>query len=257
MKTKLFSALILGSLVVGVASPTFADENGDQAESKANVTFKADDEGSTTDPGNPGEPDGPGEPDEGDGDNGNGGPLRIDYVTNINFGEQTISGSNAEYHPLLTPWTHNKGQESEKRVFIPQFVQVTDNRGTNEGWELQVSRSQFAAEGTELTAAELAVSNAEIKKMSDIADGFEPTGKRTFTVPLEEEGAQRVVLAGEDKGMATWGYSFGPAVSADKASTDETERNEDVTLSVPGTTKKLENKQYTSNITWTLVAGEA
>lgn len=256
MKEKLISALALSSILLGMATPALAEENtGDEAVSKAKVTFKADEE--ITGPENPGGGDG-GDGGPGDGGNGgSGGPLSIDYVSHMSFGEQTISGSNAEYHPLLQSWRYDTGSSTRdiETVYIPQFAQITDKRGENSGWTLKVERTQFAtASGEELKGAEINVENAEVVKMSDIDDSAKPTGLDKFTIPLE--GAVDIVTAAEDQGMATWSYSLGKAVSTEEASKVPEATNENITLSVPGTAKKIQDQEYTSNITWTLVAGE-
>lgn len=251
MKEKLISALALSSILLGMATPALAEENtGDEAVSKAKVTFTADEE--ITGPENPGGGDG-GDGGPGDGGNGgSGGPLSIDYVSHMSFGEQTISGSNAEYHPLLQSWKYDN---DSKTAYIPQFAQITDKRGENSGWTLKVERTQFAtASGDELKGAEINVENAEVVKVSDIDDSAKPTGLNKFTIPLE--GAVDIVTAAEDQGMATWSYSLGEAVSTEEASKDPEATNQNITLSVPGTAKKIQDEEYTSSITWTLVAGE-
>lgn len=249
-KTTLISTVALSALILGAAAPAFADE----AISNADVTFVEDD--GTTDPGNPGEPDpdpDPGEPDpEPGGGGGEGGPLRIDYVTHMKFGEQKISGSTKEYHPLLAKWNYEEGA-----VYIPHFIQLTDNRGTNDGWSLQVERSEFeTAAGEALAGAELKITNGELVNMSDVPTNTTPSVvKSTVTIPVGS--ATTVITANEDQGMATWSYSFGEPKDREAASNNPKEENQDVSLSVPGTAKKIANEAYTSELSWTLVASEA
>ncbi|MGG5342046.1 hypothetical protein IGI58_002010 [Enterococcus sp. AZ020] len=249
-KQKLISSLALSALVLGIATPALADE----ATSNATVTF-VEDEG-PTDPGNPGEPDpdpDPGEPDpEPGGGGGENGPLRIDYVSHMQFGEQKISGSTKAYHPLLAKWNYEEGS-----VYIPQFIQITDNRGTNDGWDLQVERTEFhTADDDILAGAELKITNGEVVNMGDAPSSATPaTVNKTVTIPVGS--AAKVMAAKEDQGMATWSYSFGEPKDRNEASTNPKDENQDVTLSVPGTSKKIANAEYSSELTWTLVASEA
>ncbi|MFD1900747.1 WxL domain-containing protein [Enterococcus termitis] len=248
-KQKLISSLALSALVLGIATPALADE----ATSNATVTF-VEDEGQqiqvtqvsliqiqiqvnqiqnqvevavkTT--------------------------LRIDYVTHMQFGEQKISGSTKAYHPLLAKWNYEEGS-----VYIPQFIQITDNRGTNDGWDLQVERSEFqTADEAILAGAELKITNGEVVNMGDAPTSATPsTVNKTVTIPVGS--AAKVMSAKEDQGMATWSYSFGEPKDREEASKDPKEENQDVTLSVPGTAKKIANEEYKSELTWTLVASEA
>ncbi|MCA5013468.1 MULTISPECIES: WxL domain-containing protein [unclassified Enterococcus] len=256
-KKSLLGTLTLSALVLGAYAPTAlaADEPVEvTAKSDAKVTFKEDD-GETTPPVNPGEPDpdpNPGEPDPEPGGGGSKGPLRVDYVSNLRFGEQKISGSSKEYHPTLVKWNF----EDATSIYIPHFIQVTDNRGSNEGWTLSVERSEFATTENEvLTGAELVITNGEVVSISDMPAETTPgVVQQTVTIPVGS--AATVMTAAENQGMATWSYSFGQPISNDAASTDPTAVNNDVTLKVPGTAKKIADKEYTSNITWTLAAAE-
>lgn len=72
---------------------------------------------------------------------GTPGPLSIDYISSFNFGEQEITSSDVTYHAAEQKFYNGtKG---------PNYVQVTDNRGTLAGWTLSVMQTaQFSTGGT-------------------------------------------------------------------------------------------------------------
>ena len=91
--------------------------------SNATVTFTP-----GTEPTGPVDPDDPSKPLDPPGQGtGESGPLSIDYVPNITFGSQAISGSQKVYNA------------SE----LKPFVQVTDIRGTGAGWNVIAKATPF------------------------------------------------------------------------------------------------------------------
>lgn len=127
------------------------------------------------------------------------------------------------------------GAESE----VPNFVQVTDNRGTNAGWKLTVKQNdQFTtADAKELTGATLTLKNGTL---NSAAGSKAPTAAQN--IALTPGQAFDVATAQEEEGMGTWTNSFGESVKDGEKS---------VELSVPGKTKK-EQAQYTTSLTWEL-----
>ncbi|MDA1686173.1 WxL domain-containing protein, partial [Bacillus cereus group sp. m2-21] len=165
---------------------------------------------------------------------GTDGPLSIDYVSNFNFETQKASGNNELYYAKLDTV---KAKDGNKEV--PNFVQVTDNRGTNAGWKLSVTQNdQFkTADGKELTGATLTLKNGTPNSASG-SDA--PAAAQDIT--LVPGQASDVLTAQEEQGMGTWTNAFGKSVEEGKKS---------VELSVPGKTKK-EQAQYTTSLTWEL-----
>lgn len=122
---------------------------------------------------------------------------------------------------------------------VPNYVQVTDNRGTNAGWKLSVTQNdQFkTAEGRDLTGAALTLKNGTLHS----ASGSEAP-KAAQDIKLTPGQASDVVTAQEEQGMGTWVNTFGKSV-------EDAEKS--VELSVPGKTKK-EQAEYTTSLTWEL-----
>ncbi|PFJ18059.1 cell surface protein, partial [Bacillus cereus] len=155
---KKYQVLTLGIIILsGVTISTNAVKAAEvnQANSKSYINFIADD-GSTNpiDPTNPDNPTPPNPIDPEDPDNGgtgNSGELTIDYVSNIQFGTQKIVSGNTTYN------AKNKDP----------FVQVSDKRGTGEGWSLKASASEFKSDdGKVLKGAVLSFKNGQVKSQS-------------------------------------------------------------------------------------------
>lgn len=168
---------------------------------------------------------------------GPAGPLSIDYASSLSFGEQTITSKNMTYYAETQKYKDNAGADQEG----PNFVQVSDNRGTETGWTLKVKQNgQFKTEANqELTAAKVTLSNGRVVSASQSA---KPT-TAPATIELNPTGAESVVMAAGDKeGAGTYLMSWGDSVDTAKTS---------ISLEVPGSTTKYA-KKYTTTFTWTL-----
>ncbi len=128
------------------------------------------------------------------------------------------------------------------------YIQVTDKRGTNAGWRLQVQQgAQFStASNNVLKGAELSLSNPHVVTTSD-NNSVAPTPKdKIILVPGTTEApgaAQDVIAAQEGQGMGTWVDEFGQGEAATKS----------VALSVPVSAQKVKGAQYTTELTWNLL----
>ena len=87
-----------------------------------------------------------------------------------------------------TKYKDNAGADQEG----PNFVQVSDNRGTETGWTLKVKQNgQFKTEANqELTAAKVTLSNGRVVSASQSA---KPT-TAPATIELNPTGAESVVM---------------------------------------------------------------
>jgi hypothetical protein len=229
MKKIVFTAgiLIFSSVFLETAVAAEYTSNGA-------VTFEADD--SITKPVDPTDPEKPVEPidpTDPDGPNpGTAGPLSIDFASSFQFGNQKITSETMDYYANL--------QEFSSGSRGPNYVQVTDKRGTQEGWSLSVVQNgQFkTAENDVLEGASLSISSGKATSVTDMLYAPTVTEAHTF-VPDSEVN---LVNAPEGKGMGTWIYKFGA---------DETEGATAVKLNVPGRSVKLA-KEYRTTLTWKL-----
>ncbi|HEK9101702.1 WxL domain-containing protein [Bacillus pfraonensis] len=252
-KLALAGAVSLTTLAGGTSA--FAEEAG-KMNSLTDVTFTEnkevtkpinpiDEEEEVTTPGNPDDPkdpkdpknpDDPENPDDNNHEDGTQGPLSIDYVSNFHFGKHDISGSDKVYYAKLDIVKGKDGGNKE----VPNFVQVTDNRGTNKGWKLTVKQNgQFKAGNEELTGAEMKLSNPFVNSATD--KKYAPEAKE---VTLNPDGStQEVATAAAGKGMGTWTTAYGQNIE---------EGSNSISLSVPGTTAKVKDAKYKASLTWTL-----
>ncbi|MDG0873779.1 WxL domain-containing protein [Paenibacillus thiaminolyticus] len=188
---KVLRILALGIILAGTMPLSYTVEAADSstASSTSSIRFTADE--GPTNPVDPDDPDNPnpGEPidpeDPGNGGTGNSGALTLDYVTNFQFGTQTIGSGTISYH------AQNKSP----------FVQVSDKRGTGEGWTLKATASEFQSEdGKLLAGAVLSLRNGQVKSQS----GNVSSPPAAHDVVFDNKDAQLVMVAKEGGGRGTW-----------------------------------------------------
>ncbi|MGX7031221.1 WxL domain-containing protein [Vagococcus zengguangii] len=184
------------------------------------------------DPVDPTDPEGPTE--------GTNGPLSIDYASSFYFGENKITSKDQTYYAL--PQTYHKTDKDGKVTehVGPNYVQVTDNRGTETGWSLQVTQDdQFkTAKDQYLTGAILTLENGVVVSKSE--SKF-PTGYETITLKGTGE-AEDVMTATDGAGAGTYLLTWG---------TDADSGAKSVSLFVPGSTTKYA-ATYHTKLTWSL-----
>ena len=69
-------------------------------------------------------------------DEGSTGPLTLDYASSLNFGENIISTKDEIYFASAQVLKDKNNVEKTG----PLFAQITDNRGTLEGWTLSAKQ---------------------------------------------------------------------------------------------------------------------
>ncbi|XYQ01934.1 WxL domain-containing protein [Bacillus safensis] len=226
----IFSGILLNSHPVFLEAQTYDSNAVVNFVPNQDVTPPVDP--SNPDPENPVTPIDPTNP---NGPNpGTAGPLSIDYASSLHFGENKISTKNEVYYAKAQAFTG--GSEG------PNYVQVTDNRGTETGWSLQVKQNgQFVStSGHELSGAKITFTQAQINTISTSPKPSQL--KDTFSLTPDGTGAtEQVVSAVNGEGAGTYVYAFG---------TDET-KSESISLEVPGSTTKL-SEAYKTSFTWTL-----
>lgn len=260
LRNKLLATLAIGSLVVTNA-PTLLAEAQTEAQpvdSTGRVSFvepgeNAEDEVGLLDPTNPNPKypvdkvvPGEGEPgydsndpdldEDKNPDKGTTGPLRIDYASNFFFGTNEISNQNKTYY--AAPEKRIIDGDSKER---PNYVQVTDNRGTLKGWNLSVSQgAQLANDTHELNGAEITLNGFLIASYSDSERPTAPNAAVTLTT----DGASLPPLMTADTGAGAGSFYLNfVGEDGDPA--------KGVQLYVPGASvKKVGN--YDTTLTWTL-----
>ncbi|MBT2645280.1 WxL domain-containing protein [Bacillus sp. ISL-34] len=189
---KAITLSIVGSVIlVGMIFSTNSAEAAvvNSAISKNYINFIAD-EGITkpVDPANPDNqalpsPIDPIDPDNGG--TGNSGSLTLDYVSNIHFGTQKIMSGNTTYN------ANNKDP----------YVQVSDKRGTGEGWALTAKASELKiSTGEPLQGAELTFKNGQVKSQS--SNVSEPP--TAYDVTFDNRDSKKFMDAPLETGRGTW-----------------------------------------------------
>lgn len=228
------AGMATGLILTGGVS-AFAAAGGEY-KSNAIIEFEPSTDPTTpVDPEKPGETIDPVDPTNPEGPNpGTNGPLSIDYASSLDFGKQKITSTDQVYKAAAQKFT-DRGDG-------PNYVQVTDNRGTEAGWSLQVKQDgQFKSEsGKELTGAEITFNNGVVNTVSESPKPS--VVQSSFNLTPEGNGvAENIMSAKVAEGAGTFVLKFG----------DDSTAADSIELSVPGKTTKYAEK-YTTSLTWTL-----
>ncbi len=182
---------------------------------------------------------------------GTPGPLSIDFASSIDFGTNEITNSDKTYYARAQKFN----QEGKDGGWTSNFVQVSDNRGTNAGWTLTVKQEgQFSnadAQNKELVGAQIKL--AESQAVSN-AEGMEPPDVKD--VVLDPAGAESLVMSAQvGKGAGSWIDKWGSVTDEPAAEgsdvTEPTKVNKAVSLFIPGKSAK-DAVQYKTKLTWKL-----
>ena len=221
----IITTFALASFAFGGAKVQAEVSSTHTSENKINFTAG---EGVVTPPVDPTNPDNPNVPnpvDPTDPTNpgtGQTGPLSIDYVSNIKFGEHKITGKDIAY----------------KAKNANPFVQVTDLRGASDGWNLSAKMTEFKSGNKVLRGATLAIKDGVVKAGSSSNISLAPTKSDI----LFDNTESKTVMNAKDKGgRGTWLTIW--------SGTDQA--NEAIQLNVVAGTPEA-NTEYTSSITWEL-----
>lgn len=222
---------ITALLTLGVATPVLASEPKD---STADITLKEDADG----------------------------PLRIEKATTITFGIDAKSGSYTEY---LAHYLGDTEKTADDK-YRPNYIQVIDNRGTNQGWTLSVKNDGFKGindknEEVTLVDAQLVLTSTHALKNNvnpqtqevivndEVAT--DPVGF-VFNSKVKVSGtANQVAGAKNNFGNGVNNIYFGQLSDVPSTNDDLASKNTNIILEVPGESKK-ESIKYTSNLVWTL-----
>ncbi|MCL1949355.1 MAG: WxL domain-containing protein [Turicibacter sp.] len=189
---------------------------------------------------------------------GTAGPLSIDWASNFDFGTLTIASTFEDRHAALQVMAVNTAVATEDEPNpapvwevrdVPNFVQVTDSRGTLVGWNLSVRQAgQFAtarnADGTlatgafELAGAEITIDNIQ----HDSAFDSEGVTVRGTALVLDGTTTAPLMSAAAGYGAGTHILRFGE---------DEATALQSVTLSIPDFTTVVA-QDYTTDLIWSL-----
>ncbi|MBO0458637.1 WxL domain-containing protein [Enterococcus hulanensis] len=236
---KINSLVLATAILAGITlAPAATLAAGGEYPSNGIITFTPNTD--PTDPKDPLDPESPAEPEDPTDPTGPSpgtpGDLSIDYASSLDFGTQKITSQTQVYKAKAQKYLDKDGVATTG----PNYVQVTDNRGLEEGWTLQMKQNgQFeTAESEELTGAAVTFNNGNVVTASNSAS---PTGQATITA--DPSGALQDVMSAKDgEGAGTYLFDWG---------TDAVTGANSIELSVPGSTTKYA-KKYSTTFTWAL-----
>lgn len=236
---------VLSTLALGVVAATgFATTNFAAEDATSKATIQAVAGGDTpvapVDPTDPKDPNGQGPTDPNDGTTtGQTGPLQINYLSNLNFGDNIA----------ITSKTVTANVKND----TPRFFQVSDLRGTAAGWKLNVSLGDFMPTGTTstskaITGASIAFKNGEAVTSNDALNGVDVDAATTHDVTLSagNTAVQTLMSADQGTGRGTWLARY----TAKSGASD----NENIVFSAP-TNSITASTGYQATLTWQLVDG--
>ncbi|WP_348921399.1 WxL domain-containing protein [Enterococcus rotai] len=250
---------LMGSLAVGLTGITvYADASLEQSGTVSVIDGGA----SLQDPENPEVPTDPGP------GTAESGPLRIDYVSPLHFGERKIRATDRVYPALAQQFFTEIGPRGS-------YVQLTDQRALSTGWSLQVKQeTQFhnpiiqETGEQELKGAVLSLD----KGWANSSSSSEAPVVTRETIALNTIGSTyEVATAAAGTGQGVWTISFGasdtntghqkPTLTPvkDEAGRPILEKefnkpayqNSAITLTIPETTV-IHPVHYETKITWLL-----
>lgn len=256
---KKFSMITLASLTlisVSSGASVFAAELPAEYESNAVVKFTPD-TGKTDpldpdkpDPSNPVDPWDPTTPDHKP-NPGTDGPLSIDFASSIDFGVNKINSDNKQYYANPQYLWNEDMTDFDTATPRPNYVQISDKRGTNAGWNLQVKQNgQFSnveTQNKELTGAQLTLSNGAAASNSTATS---PTTNEKIELPTNGD-LQNVMSAAKGAGAGTWVDKFGVIEDVTNTEGDTVKKNKAIELDIPGSTP-IDATSYTTTLTWVL-----
>ena len=269
---KIKNIITLSCLISGIGVTTFADL-AQAVEFPTTTTAEVTFESNNAEGGKPVVP-GPG-PEEkpiidptGPKGNHTKGPLRIEHVPGISFGKQKIS-STTEWYDVK--WGLGKVGGSTEEVKIPQFAQVTDERGIKGSWNLTVQQETPFTNTTDATNQltnsrieihEQQLFNTDVADASPLLDGVVGLSVGSSVDIPVGGNAIRVLStkAGQHTDSSKSSVTF---VSAQDYADDETfyetanqatlkDAHSGLKLRTNGTDKKYDKALYKTNLIWIL-----
>ncbi|MRI75197.1 WxL domain-containing protein [Enterococcus mundtii] len=185
------------------------------------------------------------------------GPLSIVKAATMNFGTQVISNQDQTYDMVAEMQQLAGTEGDENKVPYVSFAQVQDVRGTNAGWDLQVSLSDFTSETRNgvLTGAEIEFVGSRIQYEGSTAANA-PSEHADGLKLSPTTGARSVMTASNGQGAGASSVVWGDQADLNAQFADdeiETVTNNAIQLSVPGSTAK-DATTYTSTLSWELTS---
>ncbi|WP_439443144.1 WxL domain-containing protein [Listeria aquatica] len=239
------------SVLATSSLPALAAEEGSIQTYQSNGSVEFIPSSDQTDPVDPNNPDPnnpvkPIDPTDPEGPNpGTKGPLSIDYASSLDFGVNKITNNDETYYA--------KAQElnRDKDRWVPNYVQISDHRGTNAGWTLTVRQEgQFKNDTTQNKVLTGSVISFTDPKAASNMEGV--TTPKVTEITLDPEGAESLVMSAKaNVGAGTWVDHFGHVEEMTDDQGQTVQKTKAISLTVPGKTPK-DAVKYSTKLTWKL-----
>lgn len=184
----------------------------------------------------------------------NTGPLTIAYVPALDFGQQEITNEDARY-PVIASLYQVVGAEEGVVAPVRAFAQVQDTRGTNAGWDLSVSLTNFTSntQNNVLFGAQISFENSTLEHVGN--DANQPDFINNSFVLNPNTGATRIMAAAEGRGAGASSIVWGNEANLlDQHENGEVVTNDAIQLFIPGSTS-TDATAYVADLNWILTAG--
>ncbi|WEL46772.1 WxL domain-containing protein [Enterococcus casseliflavus] len=190
---------------------------------------------------------------------GTTGELSIMKVATMNFGTQVISNQDREYNMVAEMQQKSGTTGDDNKVPYVSFAQVHDLRGTNAGWDLEVSLSNFESQTQNniLTGAWIEFVGSQIRYEG--SNSLNSPSAHEDNLELLTNGAAHSVmraLKGQGAGVSSvvWGNQeelTDQFASEDFDPKNDVVENGAIKLHVPGSTAK-DATTYKATLLWDL-----
>lgn len=189
------------------------------------------------------------------------GPLRVEFATTLDFGEQDITANKGEYFAKEVEVTD--AEDATKKANRGNFIQIADLRslddnGKTKGWNLTAELTeQFAsAKNSTLNGAYLSYSNPFVNAVKP-NENFNPSDEvqTVSNVDLKLNETKSMARAEVGRGFGVYTIEYGRPAATDNNqngfTNDTKTSHKSVKLTVPANTP-LQKEEYKSTITWTM-----
>lgn len=202
------------------------------------------------------------------------GAARIEYVPKFSFGKPVVSPVAKEYPALYSTYVEKPAGTAPTTEFIPNFVQVTDARGTGTGyWTLSVEQDAVFTNtgGNTLPKTRIYIheqhlinniqKEADLAGVADLATNPQPIGlnggqNESALVVLQNVKTKDSVDTSTSSNVfmdkAKYNVADYGSASTLTPKLTATSTHDGVKLHVPAGDLPKVNDKYTAKLTWTL-----
>ncbi|WP_430617359.1 WxL domain-containing protein [Enterococcus sp. AZ188] len=185
---------------------------------------------------------------------GTTGPLSLVKAVTMDFGSQVISNQDQTYNMVAE--TANLADGSGQVPYV-SFAQVQDTRGSNAGWVLSVSISDFSSttQNNILTGAQISLNDPTIQYAGSNTTNA-PSSHTSGLQLIPNAGSVPVMTAETGQGAGVSSVVWGNQADLNTQAADnsiEVIENSAIQLFVPGSTAK-DATTYTSTLSWELTS---